>query len=244
MVAKSELKFIKSLHQKKYRDRHGLFLAEGVKLVTELLQAGWKPRNIYATEPLEGIPEARPVSAGELRKASALVQPNRVLAVFEMPASELPRMSGWLLALDGVRDPGNLGTIIRLCDWFGISEILCSADTVDCYNPKVLMATMGSIARVRVHYGALGELLPGSGLPLYGASMEGIPVQQCELPEEGILVLGSESHGISEGVRALLSHTLSVPPYGDAGAESLNVGTAAAILLHELRRGRGPLIQR
>ena len=244
MVAKSELKFIKSLHQKKYRTRHGLFLAEGVKLVGELLQAGWKAHRLYATEGLEDFQDARQISEQSLRAVSTLVQPNRVLGVFEIPRPAAPRMSGWLLALDGVRDPGNLGTIIRLCDWFGIRDVICSPDTVDCYNPKVLMATMGSIARVRLHYGELEGLLSGSGLPLFGASMEGSPVDLFKFPEEGILVMGSESHGISMGVRRRLSGTLAIPSFGGGGAESLNVGMASAILLYELRRGRESAIQR
>ena len=224
--------------------RHGLFLAEGVKLVTDLLQAGWQPHSIYATEQIEGIANALPITSDELRKVSALVHPNKVLGVFGIPTAETPRMNGWLLALDGIRDPGNLGTIIRLCDWFGIRDIFCSPDTVDCFNPKVLMATMGSIARVRLHYGPLEERLTGSDLPLIGASMEGTGLAQFEFPQEGILLMGSESHGISPGLRRHLSATLSIPASGDTGAESLNVGTATAILLYELRRANPPATQK
>ncbi len=241
MVAKRELKFIKSLHLKKYRARHGLFLAEGVKLVRELLESGWTARDIYGTEPVEGIGEMRPISGPELKKASTLVQPNKVLGVFEMPPLAPPVYSGWMLALDGVRDPGNLGTIIRLCDWFGIRELLCSPDVVDCYNPKVLAATMGSIARVKVHYLPLGEALAESRLPVFGASMEGAPVDRYKLPAEGVLVMGSESHGVSGEVRGLLRDTLGIPGYGQTGAESLNVAMASGILLYEVRRqGSGP----
>ena len=236
MVAKRDLKFIKSLHQKKYRSRHGLFLAEGVKLVEELLRSGWKPRELFSTETVEGISPARPISEEELKKVSALVQPNKVLGIFEIPSGAAPDFKGWLLALDGVRDPGNLGTIIRLCDWFGIRDLLCSPDTVDCFNPKVLMATMGSIARVRVHYLPLEQALSKSGLPLYGASMEGEPLGSFRLPEEGILVMGSESHGISTGIREVLLNTLGISPFGRGDAESLNVATASAIFLYEIRR--------
>ncbi|MEJ2583669.1 MAG: RNA methyltransferase [Robiginitalea sp.] len=244
MVAKRELKFIKSLHQKKYRSRHGLFLAEGVKLVGELLRSGWKPRELFATEPLKGIRQARPISEQELKKISALVQPNKILGVFEIPSRVEPVFNGWLLALDGVRDPGNLGTIIRLCDWFGIRDLLCSPDTVDCYNPKVLMATMGSIARVQVHYLPLGETLAGSGLPAFGASMEGRPLGSLPMPEEGILVMGSESHGISEAVSRQLKGTLGISPFGKGDAESLNVATASAIFLYEIRRNPAGPTQR
>lgn len=244
MVAKRELKFIKSLHQKKYRTRHGLFLAEGVKLVRELLRSGWEPRELFSTEPVDGITGTRQISEQELKKMSALVQPNKVLGTFEIPAPVSPDISGWLLALDGVRDPGNLGTIIRLCDWFGIQDLLCSPDTVDCYNPKVLMATMGSIARVRVHYLSLEQTLEGSGLPVFGASMGGEPLGSFRLPEEGILVMGSESHGISEGVTVQIQKTLGISPFGNGDAESLNVAAASAIFLYEIRRYLSGPIQR
>jgi len=237
MVAKSQLKFIKSLHQKKYRSRHGLFLAEGVKTVGELLSAGWSPRYLYATEDLPGFGAATPMKEAELKQVSTLVHPNKVLGVFEIPEPAPPSFTGWLLALDGVRDPGNLGTIIRLCDWFGIRHILCSPDTVDCYNPKVLMATMGSIARVHLHYQPLEDILPQSGLPLYGASMEGLPISDHALPGEGILIMGSESHGISSPLRESLDQVVSVPSRNAGGAESLNVGTATGILLYEIFRG-------
>ena len=144
MVAKSELKFIRSLHQKKYRLRHGLFVAEGVKLVGELLASPLRLHSVYATEP-ELFQDATPLTERELKQASSLVHPNKVLAVFHIPQPAPLQFSDWVLALDGVRDPGNLGTLIRLCDWFGIGRLLCSPDTVDAYNPNVLQATMGSI---------------------------------------------------------------------------------------------------
>jgi TrmH family RNA methyltransferase len=245
MVAKKDLKFIKSLHQKKNRARHGLFLAEGVKLVGELLEAGFRVHSLYSTDPGAVGRQAVPISPEALQQVSTLVQPNKVLGVFEVPEAAPPRFEGWLLALDGVRDPGNLGTIIRLCDWFGVTDLLCSPDTVDCYNPKALMATMGSIARVRVHYLPLEAVLPGCGLPVYGASMEGRPLPGSGLPSEGVLVLGSESHGVSPAIRASLQATLAIPNWGDVGAESLNVGTAAGIFLYEIRRGAfAPPIQK
>lgn len=241
MVAKSELKLIRSLHQKKYRIREGLFLAEGIKLVGELLQSGAEPYRLYSTDP--GLVEgATLISEADLRKASALVQPNRVLGVFRIPDPGPLLYDDWTLVLDGVRDPGNLGTIIRLCDWFGIPELLCSPDTVDCYNPKALQATMGSIARVRIFYAPLEEALDACPLPLYGASMEGKSTAG-NLPEgPGVLVMGSESHGLSEPVRQRLSETWAIPAYG--GAESLNVAMASAILLYEIRRGSAPVTRK
>ncbi len=239
MVAKSDLKLIRSLQQKKYRQRHGLFVAEGVKLVTELLASPLKAHSVYATEP--GLfPGAMPLTERELKQASSLVHPNKALGVFHIPEPGPLQFADWVLALDGVRDPGNLGTLIRLCDWFGVGHLLCSADTADAYNPKVLQATMGSIARVQLHYAPLEETLRGSGVPVYGASMEGQAIGSRPLTGPGVLVMGSESHGLGEGVRGLLAGTVAIPAFGQA--ESLNVATAAAILLYEIRRqGAGPI---
>lgn len=239
MVAKSELKFIRSLQQKKFRQRHGLFVAEGVKLVSELLDSPLQPQQVYTTDTTL-FPRATPVSERELGAMSGLVQPNKVLAVFHTPQPQPLRFDDWVLALDGVRDPGNLGTLIRLCDWFGLGQLLCSPDTVDAYNPKVLQATMGSIARVSLVYAPLPETLSGCGVPVYGASMEGNAVGTEPLPGAGVLVMGSESHGLGDHVRSLLTATVSIPAFGKA--ESLNVATAAAILLYEIRRrGDGPI---
>ena len=236
MVVKRELKFIKSLHQTKHRSLSGSFLAEGVKVVGTLIDAGWQPKGLYSTTELESFPDAEPISEKDLKSVSTLVQPNQVLGIFEIPAASRPAYTGWILALDQVRDPGNLGTIIRLCDWFGIREILCSPDSVDCYNPKVVMATMGSLAHVRIHYLPLGPSLAESGLPVFGTDMDGVSPSSFPLPQEGVLLMGSESHGISSELRNMLSQTLCIPSYGHPVAESLNVGAAAGILLYELRR--------
>lgn len=238
MVAKRELKFIKSLHQKKYRSQSGFFLAEGVKVVSDFMDAGWVPKQLYSAEPLDSFPMAAPIAPRDLKAVSTLVHPNKIIGVFKIPVETPPEYKGWLLALDQVRDPGNLGTIIRLCDWFGIRDIICSADSVDCYNPKVVMATMGSLARVRLHYLSLEEVQMQSGLPVFGADMHGEPALECAFPDEGILLMGSESHGISPELRNRLTCTVSIPPYRGTGAESLNLGTAAGILLYELRRGQ------
>ncbi len=236
MVAKSEIKDIRRLHQKKYRLLQQRFLAEGIKVVDELLKSDMQCDALYSTD-AERYPQASPITQAELKKMSALVHPNTVLGVFRIPEETPPVLRGWTLVLDGVRDPGNLGTLIRLCDWFGIEELICSPDTVDCFNPKVLQASMGSISRVRIHYLPLKDILSGRSLPVYGASMEGRAVATETLPSKGILVMGSESHGISDEIRGHLSTTISIPSYG--GAESLNVATAAGILLYEIRRQGG-----
>jgi TrmH family RNA methyltransferase len=239
MVVKSEIKHIKSLQQKKYRTRHGLFVAEGLKTVSELLASGIPPYKVYATDAalLAGIKaEKIKVSPSELERMSGLKQPNKVLGVFHITPPEALDYQGWILACDAVKDPGNLGTIIRLCDWFGIRHLLCSPDTVDCYNPKVLQATMGSIARVNIVYDDLPPLLGNSGLPVYGAFMDGVAVYEAGLPDRGILVMGNEAHGISSEVSDCIQERVSIPQYGSDSTESLNVATATAIMLSELRR--------
>ncbi len=208
-------------------------MAEGPKVVGEFLEAGWRPHILYSLNP-ENYSNAQPITQAELGKISTLVQPNEVLGVFPVPDIGNPDREGWSLALDGVRDPGNLGTLIRLCDWFGIPQLLCSQDTVEAYNPKVVQAAMGSLARVRVHYVDLPEFIKTSSLPAYGASMEGEVAPDLTFGKEGIMVMGSESHGLSSSVRELLSATVAIPSHGKA--ESLNVAMAAGILLYELRR--------
>jgi TrmH family RNA methyltransferase len=254
MVVKSQIKLIKSLQQKKYRNEHGLFVVEGIKGVRELLDSHFKVHRIFTTDAsvLEGhTDKVESVSERELGKMSGLKTPNTVLGVFEIPEAGNIDFSDWILAMDDVRDPGNLGTIIRLCDWFGIEHLVCSPETVDCYNPKVLQATMGSMARVRVGYTDLEAFLRKAELPIFGAFMEGESVYKTELPKKGILVMGNEARGISPGVERMVSEKLSIPrpagrlPAGESGtsesgrstAESLNVATATAILLSEVRRG-------
>lgn len=217
-----------------------MFVAEGVKLVQELINSSFLHHGIYTVDS-QMFPDANVISESELKQMSNLVQPNKVLGVFNIPEPEAPDFSNWILALDGIRDPGNLGTLIRICDWFGISDIICSPDTVDAYNPKVLQATMGSIARVKIHYTSLEPLFKSCGRPIYGASMEGGSLFSTSFDEPGILVMGSESHGISPALREILNGVVAIPGFGLA--ESLNVGTAAAVLLYEIRR-QGGVIQK
>ncbi|MBT8283237.1 MAG: RNA methyltransferase [Muriicola sp.] len=239
MVGKSQIKFIRSLQLKKYRKLNGLFVAEGVKLVNELLQAELTSEGVFTTHP-ELLPPRfssfEVIGEADLKRMSGLKTPNKVLAVFRIPETTEPVLEEWTLALDGVKDPGNLGTIIRLCDWFGIPQIVCSEDTVDCFNPKVLQATMGSIARVKIAYTALEPLLTDSEHSTFGADMHGENIYELEFPSKGILVMGNEAHGISDEVGVLLDKKVSIPQFGQSSVESLNVATATAILLNELRR--------
>ena len=240
MVVKSQIKFIKNLQQKKYRTQNKLFVVEGIKTVRELLNSSLKVYKVYVTDStvleLEGD-FVEVISDGELKKMSGLSTPNKVLGVFHIPVPGPLDFSDWVIALDDVRDPGNLGTIIRLCDWFGVKTLLCSSNSVDSYNPKVLQATMGSISRVNIVYGDLPRILSNSEVPVYGAFMDGTEVYQEKFPKKGILVMGNEANGVSEAIEALIGKKISIPQFGPKTTESLNVATATAILLNEIRRG-------
>jgi len=240
MVVKSQIKFIKNLQQKKYRAQNKLFVVEGVKTVRELLNSSLKVYKIYVTDStvlgLNGD-FVDVISEGDLKKMSGLTTPNKVLGVFHFPNPKPLDFSDWVIALDDVRDPGNLGTIIRLCDWFGITNIMCSSNCVDCYNPKVLQATMGSISRVNIVYGDLQKALGMSEVPIYGAFMDGTVVYKEKLPKSGVLVMGNEANGVSEAMETIIGKKISIPQFGSQTTESLNVATATAILLNEIRRG-------
>ncbi|MGB5555226.1 MAG: RNA methyltransferase, partial [Flavobacteriaceae bacterium] len=194
---------------------------------------------VYATDPAFVAAynnKATLVKASELKQMSGLKNPNMVLGVFIIPQPKTVDFKDWVLVLDDVRDPGNLGTIIRLCDWFGIKHLVCSPNTVDCYNPKVLQATMGSVAKVNIVYTGLATFLKSVQVTIYGGFMNGVAVYGSSLPEKGVLIMGNEANGISEEIEALVAHKISIPQFGDKTAESLNVATATAILLNEVRR--------
>ena len=240
MVSKSQIKLITSLEQKKNRVRHGLFTVEGIKGISELLNSHFELETLYTTDP--GF-TAEPfktviISETDLKKISNLKTPPVALGLFRIPKNKPPKIKGLCLALDGIRDPGNLGTIIRLCDWFGIKELLCSPDTVDCYNPKVVQATMGSITRVNISYIDLQEIIAANrNLDIFGTFMEGEDIYRTNIPSQGILILGNEANGISPIIEKLVTRKLSIPQFGNAGkTESHNVATAAAIFLSEFRR--------
>lgn len=241
MVSKSQTKLITSLKQKKYRDQTDLFVAEGSKLITELLNEGIKLQWLFSTDVSEVSADNHfHITENELKKISFLKTANNSLAVFEIPKPKALQDSGLIVALDALRDPGNLGTIIRLCDWFGVQHLVCSQDTADCFNPKVVQATMGSLARVQVHYLSLSEYFSKTPLPIYGGFMDGKNVYSEELPRNGILVMGNEANGISEETLQKVTHKITIPRFGNTQkTESLNVATATAILLSEFRRFTG-----
>ena len=244
MVTKNQIKLISSLHQKKNRLANNLFFAEGVKVIQELLESNFELEHLYCTEAIfEAIEISKKtvISQSDLKKISALSTPNNCLAVFKIPSRSLGTKpiieKGLLLALDDIRDPGNLGTIIRLCDWFGIEQLICSKETVDIYNPKVVQATMGSLARVNVSYLDLETFLSKTYLPIFGTFMDGQNIYKEKLPEDAIIIMGNEGNGISENIEKIIKNRLSIPRFGNLQqTESLNVSTATAIILSEFRR--------
>lgn len=241
MLSKSQIKLITGLQQKKYRKQHKMFFAEGLKVVQELLDSSLNLVHLYS-EPgyFNNVPPDKysEVTEAELKKVSALTTAQHCLALFEIPDEKPAPLTGLSVALDDVRDPGNLGTIIRLCDWFGIETLVCSAACVDVYNPKVVQATMGSLTRVNVVYADLDHYLQQTKLPVFGTFMDGENIYKKSLPAEGIIVMGNEANGISERIEALCSERIAIPRFGDLQqTESLNVATATAIILSEFRRG-------
>ena len=240
MVSKNQIKLISSLQQKKQRQVHKLFFAEGIKVVQELLFSNFELEHLFTTESIfTEIPSSKQtlISGVELKKISALTTPNTCLALFKIPESKKVQEKGLLLALDDIRDPGNLGTILRLCDWFGIQQLVCSKETVDLYNPKVVMATMGSIARVNVTYLDLNEFIKNTKFTVFGTFMDGKNIYKEKLPNEGIIVMGNEANGISKEIENSIQNRLTIPRFGDLQqTESLNVATATAIILSEFKR--------
>jgi len=240
MVNKNQIKLITSLQQKKYRKQEQLFFVEGVKGVQELLDSNFELVNLYTTKlDFTDVDKSKvhTITEAELKKISALASPNTCLAVFKIPKPFNNELNGLIVALDDVRDPGNLGTIIRLCDWFGVKTLFCSEESVDVYNPKVVQATMGSISRVNVIYGNLEQFILKSKLPIFGTFMDGSTIYKEKLPREGIIVMGNEANGISKNIENLIAKRLSIPKFGDVQAtESLNVATATAIVLSEFKR--------
>lgn len=237
MLSKTTIKLITSLRKKKYRDLHGLFIAEGPKLIQDFLDSKMELEALYSsTNAFSERASTIAISKQELSKISALTNPNQALAVFKHKQPPALVDSGLRVALDGIQDPGNLGTIIRLCDWFGVSQLWCTPDTVDCYNPKVVQATMGSLARVSIAYAELEPLLNKQTGTTYGGFMHGDNVYKLNLKPDSILVLGNEGNGISDVISNLIQHKISIPRHHQSKVESLNVATAAAILLSEFSR--------
>lgn len=239
MVTKQEIKLIKSLNQKKYRQQLGLFTVEGIKGIEEFLNSEFKLHRLYTTKQIFKTSKDNTIdiSENDLKKITSLKNPNTALAIFEISKSIKIEGDGLVVALDDVRDPGNLGTIIRLCDWYGVKDLVCSRNTVDCYNSKVVQATMGSLTRVNISYVDLFEFIESYKGEVFGTYMNGQNIYNADLPNEGVVVLGNEANGISEKISSLIGKKLTIPQFGQSeDTESLNVANATAIVLSEFRR--------
>lgn len=239
-LSKNQLKLITSLAQKKYRSKNKLFIAEGIKIVNECLNSNMQLVHLYCIDnsSYRKLRNVTLVTPTELKKISSLTTPNNVLALFEIPENDSFKKEGLILVLDEIKDPGNLGTIIRLCDWFGVDQLICSKNSVDCFNAKVIQASMGSIARVSIVYTDLKPYLESVNLPKYAATLEGNNIYKMELPKNAILLMGGESHGISKDILKMLPNSVTIPRSGKLQkTESLNVASATAILLSEFSRG-------
>lgn len=240
MLSKNQLKFIRSLKKKKIRQSEGLFLAEGIKVVEELLRSSFKLHKLYFTEaysnPLH-ILDFELITANDLQHISELSTPNQVFGIFEIPFAKEPVHKGLTVVLDEINDPGNMGTIIRLCDWFGVSQLICSTNTVDCFNQKVVQASMGSLSRVPIIYTDLVSYLKKEKRHIYGTFLNGDNVYKTDLESDAVLILGNEANGISDSVKEYVTQKLTIPQFGHQQlTESLNVAMAAAIFLSEFNK--------
>jgi len=245
MLSKSQISLLKSLQHKKDRIEHGLFLVEGYKSVIEFLNSAYQIEAIYYSAPLNPkvLKLSQKINLSEtsvtgIQKFSSLKTPQEIAALVKIPnwpALNNAQLKGkFSLVLDGIQDPGNMGTIIRTADWFGIHSIVCSEDTVDAYNPKVVQASMGSLSRINVYYVDLPAVLPKIGLPIFGAVLNGENIYHTNFGAEGLIVLGNESNGLRPEIKKLIGKAVTIPRTGKA--ESLNVAIAAALFCSEINR--------
>jgi TrmH family RNA methyltransferase len=248
MLSRSQVQWVQSLKQKKFRQRYGMFAAAGDKVVHELLQSSWAVHSIYALGPwldrhadnlAQCGADCTEVSERELNRISFQDSPMEVLAVAPIPASSALPRSGWILALDGIQDPGNLGTLLRTADWFGWGGLMLGNGCADPFSPKVVQASMGSLFHLSLQSGALCDLAADDGRPMFGADLAGTPLSRISLPERGILVIGSEAHGLSAPVRETLQGRLKIS--GQGSAESLNAAVAGGILMHSIQQALNPI---
>ncbi len=248
MLSKSQIRFITSLHHKKFRQEHQCFIVEGIKSVMEFAQSDYAVRAVYSTAGLAPKMDKIPqnikfsvISDADMQRISALKTPQGVLAVVSLPEVaplSTDRLAGkYTLVLDDVQDPGNLGTIIRTADWFGFTQLVCSPNTADAYNPKVVQASMGSLARLEVHYTDIEALVSQTSLPVYGAVLDGQSIYEVAWASEGLVLLGNEGNGIRPNLLTRIRHAVTIPQIGQA--ESLNVAVSAALFCSEIVRSRG-----
>lgn len=250
MISRNQIKFIRSLEQKKFREEHGLFVAEGKKIVYEILHSSLEIHSLYYTPGFK-LPHSKgkefrkfEVETNELEKISFLSAPNEVLCVVKRPTvkTEIPKIKNELsLLLEDIRDPGNMGSILRIADWFGIHQVVCSQECVDVYNPKVVQSSMGSIARINIFYCDAFQLIndikkepTGNDFEIYAAVLDGKNIYYEALTQRGLIILGNESTGISSKLMSQATRKITIPSSGKA--ESLNVAASAAVLCSEFRR--------
>lgn len=245
MLSKSQISFVKSLHQKKYRKENGLFIIEGIKSIREFIQSPYQIHSIFYTNDQFSLLQQLPanisvfeVNNTDLSKISTLQTPQGMLALVHIPKNKKinPKdlKNTFTLVLDGIQDPGNLGTIIRTADWFGFKQIICSENTVEAYNPKTVQATMGSLARVNIYYTDLNALTNEIQLPIFGALLDGQSIYNTPWGTEALVVLGNEGNGISEKIIEKITYPVTIPRIG--AAESLNVAVSAAIFCSEITK--------
>jgi len=245
MLSKSQINLLKSLQHKKFRREHGFFLAEGHKSIAEFVNSAYSIEAVYHTSAFDSKVlklsqkiNLCEISVTDLEKISSLKSPQEAIAqirIPEWPVLKHQDLKGrFSLVLDGIQDPGNMGTIIRIADWFGIVHIICSADTVDIYNSKVVQASMGSLARVKVHYTNLSEFLTQIKLPVYGALLDGENIYETDFGTEGLLLMGNEGNGIRPEIEKLITKAVTIPRIGKA--ESLNVAIATSLFCYEVGR--------
>lgn len=245
MLSKSQISFIKSLHQKKHRKENAIFIIEGIKTISEFIQSDYQIHSLYYLPSHLSLLPKLPANIklfelnnAELEKISTLQTPQGILALVNIPDKQEIELNSlknkFSLVLDDVQDPGNFGTIIRTADWFGITQIICSVQTVEAYNPKTVQSTMGSLARVKIYYTNINSLIDQAKLPVFGALLNGQSIYQTNWGNEGLILLGNEGHGISESLINKITMAVTIPKFGDG--ESLNVAVSAAIFCNELRR--------
>jgi RNA methyltransferase, TrmH family len=245
MLSKSQISLLKSLQHKKERSEHGLFLVEGYKSVIEFINSSYHIEAIYHTASFDPkmLKLSRKInlceiSVTDVQKISSLKTPQDIIALVKIPAwpalTNAQLKQKFSLVLDGIQDPGNMGTIIRTADWFGINNIICSVDTVDVYNPKVVQASMGSLSRINMHYANLTTVLLQIGLPVFGAMLNGENIYTTNFGTEGLIVMGNEGNGLRPDVEQLINKSITIPRIGNA--ESLNVGIATALFCSEINR--------
>jgi len=247
MLSKSNISLLQSLQHKKFRREHGVFLVEGYKSVTEFINSAYQIEAVYHTAAI--APKMlkllqkmnfQEISSAILEKISALKTPADIIAVVKIPQWPVLNYTTlnkkFSIVLDGIQDPGNMGTIIRTADWFGIENIICSEDCVEVYNPKVVQATMGSLSRINVHYVDLENVLSETKLPVYGALLDGENIYSTDFGNEGLVVMGNEGNGLTEKVKQLVTKAITIP--GAGNAESLNVAIATAIFCSEINRNK------